>query len=149
VTPGAGAERPKILSNWIMSELLRVLPSEDERAIQSSPIPPRHLVGLLQLIENSTISGKIAKDVFQKMFDSGQDAKTIVERDGLTQVADEAALRQVIESVIAANPKALEDYRRGKKEAKGAFVGQVMKATRGKANPALVNRLLEDKLSQT
>jgi len=87
--------------------------------------------------------------VFQKMFDSGQDAKTIVERDGLTQVADEAALRQVIESVIAANPKALEDYRRGKKEAKGAFVGQVMKATRGKANPALVNRLLEDKLSQT
>jgi len=132
-----------------MSELLRVLPSEDERAIQSSPIPPRHLVGLLQLIENSTISGKIAKDVFQKMFESGQDAKTIVERDGLTQVADEAALRQVIESVIAANPKALEDYRRGKKEAKGAFVGQVMKATRGKANPALVNRLLEDKLSQT
>src|SRR5262249_61071306 len=116
VPPGAGGERPKLLSNWIMSELLRVLPSEDERAIQSSPIPPRHLVGLLQLIENATISGKIAKDVFQKMFDSGQDAKTIVERDGLTQVADEAALRQVIESVIAANPKALQDYRRGKKE---------------------------------
>ncbi len=147
--PGAAGERPKILSNWIMSELLRVLPGDDERAIQSSPVPPRHLVGLLQLIENSTISGKIAKDVFQKMFDSGQDARTIVERDGLTQVADEAALRQVIDSVIAANPKALEDYRRGKKEAKGAFVGQVMKATRGKANPALVNRLLEDKLSQT
>jgi aspartyl-tRNA(Asn)/glutamyl-tRNA(Gln) amidotransferase subunit B len=106
-------------------------------------------VGLLGLIENSTISGKIAKDVFQKMFDSGQDARTIVERDGLTQVADEGALGQVIESVMAANPKAIEDYRRGKKEAKGALVGQVMKATRGKANPALVNRLLEDKLSQS
>jgi aspartyl-tRNA(Asn)/glutamyl-tRNA(Gln) amidotransferase subunit B len=148
-TSGAGGERPKILSNWIMSELLRVLPGDDERAIQSSPIPPRHLVGLLQLIENSTISGKIAKDVFQKMFDTGQDARTIVERDGLTQVADESALGQVIDSVMAANPRAIEDYRRGKKEAKGALVGQVMKATRGKANPALVNRLLEDKLSQT
>ena len=146
---GAGADRPKVLSNWIMSELLRVLPGDDERAIQSSPIPPRHLVGLLGLIENSTISGKIAKDVFQKMFDSGQDAATIVERDGLTQVADEGALGRVIESVMAANPKAIEDYRRGKKEAKGALVGQVMKATRGKANPALVNRLLEDKLSQS
>ena len=146
---GAGAERPKILSNWIMSELLRVLPGDDERAIGASPIPPARLVGLLQLIENATISGKIAKDVFQKMFDTGDDARTIVERDGLTQVADEGALGQVIESVMAANPKAIEDYRRGKKEAKGALVGQVMKATRGKANPALVNRLLEDKLSQT
>ena len=146
---GAGTERPKILSNWIMSELLRVLPGDDERAIQSSPIPPRRLAGLLELIENSTISGKIAKDVFQKMFDSGEDARTIVERDGLTQVADEGALGQVIESVMAANPKAIEDYRRGKKEAKGALVGQVMKATRGKANPALVNRLLEAKLAQT
>jgi aspartyl-tRNA(Asn)/glutamyl-tRNA(Gln) amidotransferase subunit B len=146
---GAGGERPKILSNWIMSELLRVLPGDDERAIESSPIPPRHLVGLLRLIENSTISGKIAKDVFQKMFVSGEDAQTIVERDGLTQVADAGALAQVIESVLSANPKAIEDYRRGKKEAKGALVGQVMKATRGKANPALVNRLLEDKLSQT
>ena len=146
---GAGTERPKILSNWIMSEILRVLPGDDERAIQSSPIPPRRLVGLLELIENSTISGKIAKDVFQKMFDSGEDARTIVERDGLTQVADEGALGQVIESVMAANPKAIEDYRRGKKEAKGALVGQVMKATRGKANPALVNRLLEAKLAQT
>jgi len=146
---GAGAERPKILSNWIMSELLRVLPGDDERAIAASPIPPARLVGLLQLIENATISGKIAKDVFQKMFDTGDDARTIVERDGLTQVADEGALGQVIESVMASNPKAIDDYRRGKKEAKGALVGQVMKATRGKANPALVNRLLEDKLSQT
>ncbi|HKQ65762.1 MAG TPA: Asp-tRNA(Asn)/Glu-tRNA(Gln) amidotransferase subunit GatB, partial [Methylomirabilota bacterium] len=134
---GAGAERPKILSNWIMSELLRVLPGDDERAIAASPIPPARLVGLLRLIENATISGKIAKDVFQKMFDTGDDARTIVERDGLTQVADEGALGQVIESVMAANPKAIEDYRRGKKEAKGALVGQVMKATRGKANPAL------------
>jgi aspartyl-tRNA(Asn)/glutamyl-tRNA(Gln) amidotransferase subunit B len=146
---GAGLDRPKVLSNWIMSELLAVLPGDDERAIQDSPIPPGHLVGLLKLIENSTISGKIAKEVFQKMFASGEQAGVIVERDGLTQVADEGALGQVIDSVMAANPRAIEDYRRGKKEAKGALVGQVMKATRGKANPALVNRLLEDKLSQT
>jgi len=147
--PGAGGERPKVLSNWVMSELLRVLPGDDEAAIRRSPIPPGHLVGLLRLIEDATISGKIAKDVFQKMFVSGEDARTIVERDGLTQVADEGALVRVIDSVMAANPKAIEDFRRGKKEAKGALVGQVMKATRGKANPALVNRLLEDKLSQT
>jgi aspartyl-tRNA(Asn)/glutamyl-tRNA(Gln) amidotransferase subunit B len=146
----AGREdRPKTVSNWVMSELLRALPGDDELAIQRSPITPRHLAGLLRLIEDATISGKIAKDVFQKMLASGDDAATIVGREGLTQVADEAALSQVIASVMAANPKAIDDFRRGKKEAKGALVGQVMRATGGKANPALVNRLLEDKLSKT
>ncbi len=142
-------ERPKVVSNWIMSELLRALPGDDEHAIQRSPITPRHLAGLLRLIEDGTISGKIAKDVFHKMLASGEEAPTIVGREGLTQVADEAALSQVIASVMAANPKAIDDFKRGKKEAKGALVGQVMKATGGKANPALVNRLLEDKLSKT
>jgi len=145
----AAGDRPKMVSNWIMSELLRVLPGDDERAIQSSPIPPRHLAGLLRLIEDGTISGKIAKDVFQKMFASGEAAPTIVGREGLTQVADEAALSQIIASVMAANPKAIEDFKRGRTAAAKALVGQVMKATGGKANPALVNRLLEDKLSQT
>jgi len=146
---GNRADRPKTVSNWIMSELLAVLPGDDELAIQRSPITPRHLAGLLRLIEDGTISGKIAKDVFQKMLASGDDAAAIVGREGLTQVADEAALSQIIVTVMAANPRAIDDYKRGKKEAKGALVGQVMKATGGKANPALVNRLLEDKLSKT
>jgi len=138
-----------MVSNWIMSELLRVLPGDDERAIQSSPIPPRHLAGLLRLIEDGTISGKIAKDVFQKMFASGEAAPTIVGREGLTQVADEAALSQIIASVMARQPEGDRDFKRGRIAAAKALVGQVMKATGGKANPALVNRLLEDKLSQT
>ena len=146
---GNRADRPKTVSNWIMSELLAALPGDDELAIQRSPITPRHLARLLLLIEDGTISGKIAKDVFQKMLASGDDAAAIVAREGLTQVADEAALSQIIVTVMAANPRAIDDYKRGKKEAKGALVGQVMKATGGKANPALVNRLLEDKLSKT
>jgi len=146
---GNRADRPKMVSNWIMSELLATLPGDDELAIQRSPITPRHLAGLLRLIEDGTISGKIAKDVFQKMLASGDDAAAIVGREGLTQVADEVALGQIIVTVMAANPRAIDDYKRGKKEAKGALVGQVMKATGGKANPALVNRLLEDKLSKT
>ena len=140
--------QPKIVSNWIMSELLRELPADDERAIESSPITPGRLAGLLKLVEAGTISGKIAKDVFQKMFVSGEDARVIVSREGLTQVADEAALGAVIDRVIAQNPKAIEDYRRGKTVAAKALVGQVMKATGGKANPGIVNRLLEEKLSQ-
>jgi len=145
---GRGGERAKAVSNWIMSELLRVLPGDDERAIQGSPISPRHLAGLLRLIEDGTISGKIAKDVFQKMFASGEDAAAIVGREGLTQVADETAVGPIVDTVIAANPKAVEDFKRGRTAAAKALVGQVMKATGGKANPALVNRLVEDKLAK-
>jgi aspartyl-tRNA(Asn)/glutamyl-tRNA(Gln) amidotransferase subunit B len=139
--------QPKIVSNWIMSELLRELPGDDERAIARAPIPPANLAGLLALIADGTISGKIAKDVFQKMVGSGEDARTIVAREGLTQVADEGALAAVIDRVLAQNPKAVADYKGGKTAAAKALVGQVMKATRGKANPAIVNRLLEEKLS--
>ena len=137
----------KAVSNWILTEFLRVLAGGDERVL-SIKVPPRNLAGLLRLIADGTISGKIAKDVFSTMVDTGEDAPTIVRRDGLTQVADEAALSQVIASVMAANPKAIEDFKRGKTAAKKALVGQVMKATGGKANPALVDRLLEDKLSK-
>ncbi len=139
--------QPKIVSNWIMSELLRELPGDDERAIQRAPVPPANLAGLLALIADGTISGKIAKDVFQKMVGSGEDARTIVAREGLTQVADEGALAAVIDQVLAQNPKAVADYKGGKTAAAKALVGQVMKATGGRANPAIVNRLLEEKLS--
>ena len=138
---------PKAVSNWVMSELLRELPADDEAAIAASPIPPAHLAGLLRLVEDGTISGKIAKSVFEKMARSGQDAATIVRQEGLTQVADTGALGQIIDAVLAANPKPIEDYRKGRTAAAKALVGLVMKATGGKANPGLVNRLLEEKLS--
>jgi aspartyl-tRNA(Asn)/glutamyl-tRNA(Gln) amidotransferase subunit B len=137
----------KAVSNWILSELLRVVTVGDERAIFQA-VPSHNLAGLLRLIADGTITGKIAKDVFQTMVDSGEDAPTIVARGGLTQVADEAVLGGIVDSVMAANPKAIEDFKRGKTAAKKALVGQVMKATGGKANPALVDRLLEDKLSK-
>ncbi len=140
--------QPKLVSNWVMSELLRVLPGDDERAIRDTRITPARLAGLLRLVANGTISGKIAKDVFQKMFVSGEDAQAIVAREGLTQVADESALAAIIDQVMAGNPKALDDYRKGKTAAAKALVGQVMKATGGRANPAVVNRLLEEKLSK-
>jgi aspartyl-tRNA(Asn)/glutamyl-tRNA(Gln) amidotransferase subunit B len=139
--------QPKTVSNWVMSELLRVLPADDERAIRSAPITPARLAGLLALIEDGTISGKIAKDVFEKMFRTGEDARAIVAREGLTQVADEGALAAIVDQVMARNPKAIEDFKSGKTAAAKALVGQVMKATGGKANPALVNKILKEKLS--
>ncbi|OLC36873.1 MAG: aspartyl/glutamyl-tRNA amidotransferase subunit B [Candidatus Rokubacteria bacterium 13_1_40CM_4_69_5] len=138
----------KVVSNWIMSELLRQLAADDERAIAASPISPARLAGLLRLIDDATISGKIAKAVFEKMFRSGEDAQTIVRREGLVQVADTAALEKMIDEVLAANPKPIEDYRQGKTAAAKALVGLVMKASGGKANPALVNQLLQEKLSR-
>ena len=138
---------PKAASNWVMSELLRVIPGDDERGIRESPVPPSHLAGLIKLIDDGTISGKIAKDVFEKMVRSREDAGTIVRREGLTQVADTGALGAVVEQVIAANPKAVADWKAGKTAAAKALVGQVMKATQGKANPAIANRLIEEKLA--
>jgi aspartyl-tRNA(Asn)/glutamyl-tRNA(Gln) amidotransferase subunit B len=147
---GAVRELPnaKAVSNWVMSELLRVLPGDDERAIEAAPVTPSRLAGLLRLIEDGTISGKIAKDVFEKMWRTGEDARTLVEREGLTQVADTGALERILDEVIAANPRPIEDWKKGKTQAAKALVGLVMKATGGKANPAIVNRLLEEKLSR-
>jgi aspartyl-tRNA(Asn)/glutamyl-tRNA(Gln) amidotransferase subunit B len=145
VREGAGA---KAASNWVMSELLRVLPAGDEDAIRRSPVPPRHLAGLLRLIDDGTISGKIAKDVFERMVRSGEDAPAIVAREGLTQVADTGALEAMVDAAIAGNPRAVEDWKKGKTVAAKALVGAVMKASGGKANPALASRLVEEKLSK-
>jgi aspartyl-tRNA(Asn)/glutamyl-tRNA(Gln) amidotransferase subunit B len=136
----------KAASNWVMSELLRVVPADDERAIRESPVPAENLAGLIKLIDDGTISGKIAKDVFEKMVVSREAAATIVQREGLTQVADTGALGVIVDQVLAANPKAIADWKAGKTAAARALVGQVMKATQGKANPAIVNRLIEEKL---
>jgi aspartyl-tRNA(Asn)/glutamyl-tRNA(Gln) amidotransferase subunit B len=124
-----------------------VVAADDEAAIAAAPVPPAHLAGLLRLVEDGTISGKIAKSVFEKMARSGEDAASIVQREGLTQVADTGALGRVIEEVIEANPRPVDDFRKGKTAAAKALVGLVMKATGGKANPALVNQLLQEKLS--
>ncbi len=140
--------QPKAVANWMLNELLRELPADDDAGVAACPISPARLAGLLALIKDGTISGKIAKDVFEKMFRTGEDARTIVGREGLTQVADADALGAVVDQVLAQHPKVVEDWRGGKKAALGFLVGQVMKATQGKGNPALVNRLLGEKLSK-
>jgi len=136
---------PKALANWIMSELLRELHG-DPAAVAASPIRPAHLARLVALVDDGTISGKIAKDVFERMARTGDDPDAIVRREGLQQVADEGALGGIVDSVIEAHPDAVTDYLRGKKQSVAFLVGQVMKATRGKANPQLVNRLLAERL---
>ena len=144
-----GHANPKAISNWVMSELLRELGGDDEAAIARSPISPAHLAQLVSLIDDGTISGKIAKDVFARMLGSGEDPATIVRREGLTQVADTGALQALVDQAIAANPKAVADFRSGKTVAAKALVGQVMKASGGKANPAMVDRLVQEKLSRS
>ena len=140
--------KPKAAANWILNELLRELPGDDERAVAACPIPPGNLASLITLIEDGTISGKIAKEVFEKMYRSGEDARSIVSREGLTQVADAGALGAVVDGVLAEHAKVVEDYKAGKKAALGFLVGQVMRATAGKASPGVVNSLLAEKLSK-
>jgi aspartyl-tRNA(Asn)/glutamyl-tRNA(Gln) amidotransferase subunit B len=145
----AGAyPRPKIVANWVLNELLREVQGDDDKAIAACPVPPRNLAGLLALIDDGTISGKIAKDVFEKMFRSGEEAQAIVAREGLRQVADAGAVAGVVDQVLSAHPKVVDDWKSGKKAAMGFLVGQVMRATGGRANPALVNSLLAEKLSK-
>jgi aspartyl-tRNA(Asn)/glutamyl-tRNA(Gln) amidotransferase subunit B len=138
----------KAISNWVMTELLRELGGEDEAALARSPIAPADLAALVRLIDDGTISGRIAKDVFARMLAGGGDPEAIVRREGLTQVADAGALEVLVDQAIAANPKAVADFKSGKAAAAKAFVGQVMKASGGKANPAIVDRLVQEKLSR-
>ena len=140
--------KPKVVANWVLNELLRELAGDDDKAVAACPIPPSHMAGMLRLIDDGTISGKIAKDVFEKMYRSGETAEAIVTREGLTQVADGGELAKIVDQVLTTHPKVVEDYKAGKKAALGFLVGQVMKSTEGKANPAVVNRLLAEKLPQ-
>ena len=140
------AGNAKAVSNWIMSELLREIGSDDERAIETCRITPAYLGQLVKLIDDGTISGKIAKGVFEGMLRSGEAPGVIVAREGLTQVADTGELERVIDQVLGTNPKPIEDWKKGKTAASQALFGLVMKATGGKANPAIVKRLLEAKL---
>jgi aspartyl-tRNA(Asn)/glutamyl-tRNA(Gln) amidotransferase subunit B len=138
--------QPKTVSNWIMGDLLREL-KNDDRDIDDCPVTPDRLTDLLKLIDDGSISGKMAKTVFEDMYQSGKPPADIVKEKGMTQISDESALLKIVEEVIAANPGQVADYRGGKDKLIGFFVGQVMKASKGQANPALVNKLLIEKLN--
>ncbi len=136
---------PKLAANRVINELLGIL-NKNEKPLDESPISAEQLGGLIALISDDTISGKIAKDVFADMFETGKDAAAIVDEKGLKQVTDTSAIEAIIDEVIAENPDNVEKYRGGKDKLFGFFVGQVMKKSQGKANPAAVNKLLKEKL---
>ena len=135
----------KLAANWVINELLGIL-NKNETDLENSPITAEKLGGLIALIADNTISGKIAKDVFAEMYESGKDAADIVEEKGLKQVTDTGAIEAVVDEVIAENPDNVEKYKGGKDKLFGFFVGQVMKKMQGKANPAAVNEILKEKL---
>jgi aspartyl-tRNA(Asn)/glutamyl-tRNA(Gln) amidotransferase subunit B len=135
----------KAVSNWLMGDISRLLNAEGID-IDRSKLTPDHLVELLKLQDDGTISGKIAKTVFEEMFASGKMPSLIVEEQGLVQISDEGAIAAIVDEVIAGNPKSVEDFMSGKEKAIGFLVGQVMKLSKGKANPELANRLLREKL---
>lgn len=144
-TLGFGAPA-KLAANWIKSELLRDLKSLEE-GIQASPISPQQLSQLLALIADNTISGKIAKSVFAEMFATGKDAQTIVDAKGLRQITNTGELETIVQKLITDFPDQVAQFRDGKTKVFGFFVGQAMKATKGKANPQLINELLKKHLS--
>lgn len=140
----AGAD-PKACVNWLMGEFASQL-STDGIEIAKTPVSAENLAALLKLISKGTISGKIAKKVFATMWKEGGNPEEIVKAQGLVQISDTAELSKLVDEVVGKNPKAVEDFKAGKKKAVGALVGQIMKATKGKANPRVINELLNKKL---
>ncbi len=141
----AAGSLPKGAANWVMGEVTRAL-NEDGRTIADAPVTPRLLAELLALIDKGTISGKIAKTVFDEMWQTGKAPAAIVEEKGLVQVSDTGEIDRLIDEIMSANMGQVEEYRGGKEKVFGFFVGQVMRASKGKANPAVVNELLLKKL---
>lgn len=136
----------KASSNWVMTELLRELNAAN-KGISQSPIKPQQLGRMIGLIDKGTISGKIAKTVFQEMWQSGKDPETIIKEKNLVQITDPSAIEKIVDEVLAANAQNVEDHKSGKKKNLfGFFVGAVMKASKGQANPELVNKILQEKL---
>ena len=136
----------KIAANWVMGDLFAAL-NRAGRTIADSPVPASSLGRLLDLMDDKTISGRIAKDVFAEMVETGKPAALIVEEKGLRQVTDTGAIEAAIDKVMAEQAAKVAEYRSGKEKLFGYFVGQVMRATGGKANPALLNELLKKKLA--
>ena len=141
----AFSHNPKATANWVMGEVTRSL-NDSGLTINSCPVTPRRLADLLHLIDTGAISGSIAKKVFEHMWQSDKEPATIVEEQGLAQVSDSGAIETVIDQIMDANQGQVDDYRNGKEKVFGFFVGQVMKAMKGKGNPALINELLMKKL---
>lgn len=141
----SGKANAKSAANWVTVELLGRLNKEGLN-IKRSPVSANHLGTLVAMIQTGVISGKIAKDVFYTMFDEGGDPETIVEKKGLKQVSDSGTIEKEVDTILAAHPDKVSQYQSGKTKLLGFFVGQIMKATQGKANPALVNQLLKTKL---
>ncbi|MEC8551701.1 MAG: Asp-tRNA(Asn)/Glu-tRNA(Gln) amidotransferase GatCAB subunit B, partial [Pseudomonadota bacterium] len=135
----------KLVANWMTVELFGAL-NRSGQGLADCKVTPQALGGLVGLIEDGTISGKIAKDVFADMFETGREAGDIVEEKGLKQVSDSGAIEGMIDEVLASNEDKVAEYRGGKDKLFGFFVGQVMKASKGQANPGMVNQLLRDKL---
>jgi aspartyl-tRNA(Asn)/glutamyl-tRNA(Gln) amidotransferase subunit B len=141
----AGAD-PKTVANWVTGDLSSYL-NRDNKEIGDSPVTVAMLAGLLKRLADNTISGKIAKEVFEAMWAGEGDADTVIEKKGLKQITDSGAIEKAVDQIIASNTKQVEQYRAGKEGLFGYFVGQVMKATQGKANPAQVNEQLKKKLA--
>jgi aspartyl-tRNA(Asn)/glutamyl-tRNA(Gln) amidotransferase subunit B len=137
--------KAKAASNWVMTEVLRKA-KEGERGLDSAPVGPQALARLVKLVDSGTISGRTAKDVFEKMWATGEEPEAIVEREGLTQLSDDSALEALVAEVVSSSPGQAASYRGGREAALGWFVGQVMKRTGGRANPQRVNALLRKAL---
>ena len=138
--------RPKSVANWVMGDLMRLL-NADNKVIEDCSLKPSQLVDMLRLMDNGTISGKIAKSVFEEIYTTGKDPAGIVKDKGLVQISDSGEIEKAVDDVISKYLKEVERYRAGEEKLIGFFVGQVMKVTKGKANPQMVNDLLRKKLS--
>jgi len=143
----AAGRDAKLTANWVLSELFGRL-NRAAIPLSQSPVSAAALGGLIDLIADATISGRIAKDVFAEMFETGRDARAIVDEKGLRQVTDAGELEAVVDRVLAENPDRVAEYRGGNARLLGWFMGQIMKASGGKANPKIVNELLRGKLSE-
>ena len=144
----AGYANGKKLGNWLMTELLRLMKGEEALDISQCPVSPENLAKLLTLIDAGTISGKIAKTVFEEMMLSGQDPETVVKEKGLVQISDQGEIMTIVREIIAANPEQAQQFQEGKTKVMGFFVGQLMKQTGGKANPGLANELFVKALTK-
>jgi len=145
-TVAKSTNEAKLTANWIIGDLTAAL-NKNDKAINESPVTADMLASMISRIQDNTISGKIAKEVFESMWNGEGDADSVIEKKGLKQITDSGAIEKIIDEIIANNPKQLEEYRGGKEKLFGFFVGQAMKATKGKANPKQLNDLLKAKLS--
>ena len=139
--------QPKVVSNWVMGELLRLL-KEDNRDVKDCPVKPCNMVKLIKMVDAGAVNLKTAKEVFEDVYKTGKDPEAIVKEKGLVQVSDEGALIKAIDEVIAANPKEVAEYKAGKEKLFSFFIGQTMKATKGQANPQVLNKLVKERLAK-